>query len=426
METSRALLPIIGEENTQDSFTYKQSGENLIKEWTSVEAGHNNGNSDVKSCESERTCSNMLASGRLFRYITKAIGLWNPRKKHYAMLCAFFVLLNILSLLAEIIIPSICGPFVDRCVTHKNHVTNNDSDSRAIATKIYETILAFTVWNAFSDAMTYILLIYTLRRVQQQMPMLSLNFAEGRVSSHEWLFVNGMFIACTVAITVVTAFRISVVAHSKMKFYVTFGLGVLIVYLTAFICCCVFVVMTCALCSLIDTCFQEICNMSNTSLNDITATHQKLCRQLATASQMLKPWFLVHWFMFGANCVVVFAFDSMHFHLLTNHFGGALTAFMAVAFLMNFTIFVVPCVSASRVTWKCEEFLFKVNNMSSSEWNEGHPFCERTIVNEFIFYAERSKCGFKIGKITFGSSGTWISVFLGLLGVGVRIFEYIN
>ena len=428
MATSEPLYPVVGEDNTEEEFCFKQSDKSSIEQVASdVESGLN---SDLQSCKIESSCSNILASGKLFRLLTKATGLWNPRKKHYALLCGMFVVLNILSLQAEILIPSICGPFVDRCVTHSKHVTNvtnlTNEDSQKMAAKIYETTLAFDAWNAFSDVMTYILLIYTLWRVQQQLPSLSLASAQAKITSCEWLLINAMLIICSLAITAASAFRISVVEHSKMKFYGTFGLGVLIVYLTAFTCCCVFAVLTCALGSLICECFQEICNMAEGNLNDVTAIHQKLCKQLFTASHLLKPWFLLHWLMFGANCLAVFAFDSMHFVLLTQQFSGAPTVFMAVAFILNFVIFLVPCVCASRITWKCEDLLFKINNMSSGDWDEGHPFRERANVNEFIFYAERSKCGFRIGKITFGSSGTWISVFLGLLGLGVRLFEYIK
>ena len=119
----------------------------------------------VQGCEIESTRSNILASGKLFRLISKLIGLWNPRKKHYDLLCTIFVFLNILSLLAEILIPSICGPFVDRCVTHSKSVTNktsSDSELMERVARIYETTLAFDAWNAFSDTMTYILLIYML------------------------------------------------------------------------------------------------------------------------------------------------------------------------------------------------------------------------------------------------------------------------
>ena len=166
--------------------------------------------------------------------------------------------------------------------------------------------------------------------------------------------------------------------------------------------------------------------MDEGNLNDIVRMHQKLCKQLSTASHALKPWFLVHWLMFGANCLAVFAFDSMYFGLLTQKFSGAPTVFMAIAFVLNFAMFLVPCVYASRVTWKSDDLLYKVNNTSSGDWNEGHPFRERINVNEFIFYAERTKCGFRIGKVTFGSNGTWISVFLGLLGLGVKLFQYIK
>ena len=348
--------------------------------------------------------------------------------KTLALLCAFFVALNILSLLAEIIIPNSCGPFVDRCVTISKSVTNVTSQSTVepLVIEVYEITLAFDAWNALSDTTTYVLLIYTLWRVEEHLPSFSLASAQAKVSSREWLLINAMLVLCSLAITIASAFRISAVGYSKMKFYGIFGLGILIVYLTAFICCYVFAVVSCALVSLVDACFEEIRNMGERTLNYVTAAHQKLCRKLSTASQSFKTWFIVHWLMFGANCLAVFVFDSMHFSLFSRHFSGAPTVFMAVAFVLNFSIFLVPCVYASRVTWKCNDLLSKVNSMSSGNWNEWHPFRDRTVVNEFIFYAERSKCGFGIGSVAFGSSGTWISLCLGLLGLGARLFTYIK
>ena len=413
--TSQSLYPIIGERNTQRQFSYKHRGKHSIED-------------ECHERKSSLRCCHILASSKLFRLITKATGLWNPRKKYYALLCIFFVALNVLSLLAEIIIPSMCGPFVDRCVTFSKSVTNGTTQSTVdpLVAEVYETTLAFDAWNAFSDTMTYVLLIYTLWRVEERLPSFSLASAQAKVSSREWLLINTMFILCSLVIIAASAFRISVVDYSKMKFYGTFGLGVLIVYLTAFVCCCVFAVVSCALGSLPDLCLQEISYMGEGTLNDVTDAHQKLCKNLSAASQSFKLWFLVHWLMFGANCLAVFAFDSMHFSLLSQHFNGAPTAFMAVAFGLNFSIFLVPCVYASRVTWKCDDLLSKVNNVSSGDWNEGHPFRERATVNQFIYYAERSKCGFRIGNVTFGSSGTWISVLLGLLGLGARLFAYIK
>ena len=205
--------------------------------WAHRHFSKNFGNLCTLGYEIEINHSNILASGKLFRFISKLIGLWNPRKKHYALLCTIFVVLNILSLLAEILIPSICGPFVDRCVTHSKSVTNktsSDSELMERVARIYETTLAFDAWNAFSDTMTYILLIYTLWRSQQRLPYLSLASAQVKLTSCEWLTINVMLIICSLAISVASAFRISVVEPSKMKFYGSFGLGVLIVYLTAF------------------------------------------------------------------------------------------------------------------------------------------------------------------------------------------------
>lgn len=424
ISTTQPLYPIAGESNTQSEFCYKHRSEHSIEDAPSSrpKAEHAYG------LRSKAESKSILASGKLFGLITKATGLWNPRAKRYALLCAFFVVLNILSLLAEIIIPSMCGPFVDRCVTISKSVTNETSQSTVdpLVTEVYKITLAFDAWNAFSDTTTYVLLICTLWRVEEHLPSFSLASARAKVSSREWLLINAMLVICSLAITAASAFRISVVGYTTMKFYGTFGLGVLIVYFTAFTCCYVFAAVSCALGSLVDACFKEICNMGEGTLNDVTAAHQKLCRKLSTASQSFKTWFLVHWLMFGANCLAVFAFDSMHFSLLSRHFSGAPSVFMAVAFVLSFSIFLVPCVYASRMTWKCNDLLSKVNSMRSGDWNEGHPFRDRAMVNEFIFYAERSKCGFRIGNVTFGSSGTWISVCLGLLGLGTRLFAHIK
>ena len=149
--------------------------------------------------------------------------------------------------------------------------------------------------------------------------------------------------------------------------------------------------------------------------------------KLCAFSQALKPWFIAHWCLFGGNCLALFAFDSTHFSLLSRQLSRAPAVFMVIAFVLNFTFLLIPCVYASRVTWKCQDLLSKINNMGSGDWpKEGHPFRELANVNEFIFYAERSMCGFKVGSITFGSSGTWFSVFLGLLGLGVRLLGYIK
>ena len=428
MTASRLMYSINGEENVESEPSVQQNeatstGDANSDEESELISGQQSNELANPFCiKGGSRCSNFLVSGKLFRLITKATGLWNLRKKQFVLPCIIFVLLNILSVLAEILISSICGPFVDRCVTPTKRVTNVTHDRTKVAIFTQSYLATFT----FSDTVTYILLIYTLWRVQQQLPSLSLASAQAKVTTREWLLINAILIICSLAIIIASAFRISVVEHSKLEFYSMYGLGVSIVYLTAFTCCCVFAVLACALGSLTDTCFQEICKLREGNVNDVTAIHQTLCLKLSTVSQALRPWFLAHWILSGANCLVLFAFDSTHFSLLSRQLSRAPASFMAVAFALNFAIFLIPCVYASRVTWKCKDLLFKITSMSSGDWSEGHPFRERIIVNEFIFYAERSKCGFRIGKMTFGSSGTWISVFLGLLGLGVRLIEYIK
>ena len=297
VSTSQPLYSIVEDTTTERQVSYRHRTENSIEN-----APFERNSSlvyDLRGVRVESTlrCADILASGSIFRLLTKATGLWNPRKKRYALLYAFFLVLNVLSLLAEIIIPSICGPVVDRCVSSsKKSVTNETSQSTVdpLVAEVWEVNLAFDAWNAFSDTTTYVLLIYTLRRVEEHLPCFSLASVEAKVSSREWLLINTMFILCAMAIAAATAFQISAVEYSKLKFYGTFGLGVMIVYLTAFICCCVFAVVSCALGSLVEACFQEICSMREGILNDISDAHQKLCRHLSVASQLFKLWFVVH------------------------------------------------------------------------------------------------------------------------------------
>ena len=251
---SRPLLSPLGEENTLDPLSYERGGVNLALGRSSDTETGQQGNLHVvvESRENESLCCNVLASGKLFRYITKATGLWNSREKHYGILCGFIVVLNLLSLAAEILIPSICGPSVDRCLTQRSGVTNNSEPYRPYNTTIYEITLAFAAWNALSDTVTFILLIYTLWQVHQRIPLLCLATVDTKVSSREWLFINVVLIVFAVAITGSIAFQVTIVESSKRKLFGTFGLAVLIVYLTAFICSSVFVELTCALRSLVD------------------------------------------------------------------------------------------------------------------------------------------------------------------------------
>ena len=158
-------------------------------------------------------------------------------------------------------------------MTHTRSVTNVTNGRKTVAIFTQSYLSAFS----FSDTVTCILLIYTLWRAQRHLPLLSLASAQTKVNSWNWLLINMMLILCSLTITVGCGFRISVVQYHKMKFYIMYGLGISITYLTALTCCCVFAVLTCALCSLADVCFQEICNMDQGNINDVTAIHKTLC-----------------------------------------------------------------------------------------------------------------------------------------------------
>lgn len=88
--TTRPLYPIAGESNTHREFCCKHRSEHLIEDAPSSRPKSEHAYGLQSQADSTSRCNGILASGKLFRLVTKAAGLWNPRVKRYALLCAFF------------------------------------------------------------------------------------------------------------------------------------------------------------------------------------------------------------------------------------------------------------------------------------------------------------------------------------------------
>lgn len=74
---SRPSLSPLGEENTLDPLSYERGGVNLALGRSSDTETGQQGNLHVvvESRDNESLCCNVLPSGKLFGYITKATGL---------------------------------------------------------------------------------------------------------------------------------------------------------------------------------------------------------------------------------------------------------------------------------------------------------------------------------------------------------------
>ena len=58
----------------------------------------------------------------------------------------------------------------------------------------------------------------------------------------------------------------------------------------------------------------------------------------------------------------------------------------------------------SSLLFAFEGIFEKINCTTSDDWNEGHPFRDRSSLTMFVSYAKRRRCGFKVGRITFNTS----------------------
>ncbi|CAH3026352.1 unnamed protein product [Porites evermanni] len=77
---------------------------------------------------------------------------------------------------------------------------------------------------------------------------------------------------------------------------------------------------------------------------------------------------------------------------------------------------------AARITNSCSGIWEKINCSTTCDWNEGHPLKDRNQLTMFVAYAERRRCGFKAGRITFNTSLAWLSFFFGLTGLLYHFF----
>lgn len=245
------------------------------------------------------------------------------------------------------------------------------------------------IWNGFASSSTLILIVHSLWKLQEKFPFMSIDAAQRRVNGKEWLFINLMLVICVVGLIVAVVYHVSLHAHDeKLKTYPSFDCTIFIIFWTGMFCCSIFIVVCCAMNGLVTDCLEDILKAIDGNLNTMIALHQKLCHKLFSISSIFSLWVLVHWIMFGANSLSFLAFYSIKYSVLLSDQTVAIEVFV---FVLAITIFVVPCISASRVTWKCKELLYKISNRRLEDWDEQHVFWDRATLNHFILYAERSE-----------------------------------
>ena len=176
--------------------------------------------------------------------------------------------------------------------------------------------------------------------------------------------------------------------------------------------CCLFSLIMVALEHRVEQCKNEIRNSHLHRLDDAIQLHQHLCAQVFSTSDALRPWFIIHW----CGSVVVGAFfvaaiPLMHQILSLSWYSSWMILWGLGTFLF---LFVYPCYCATSVTSKCRQILNDFNMSNREDWRPGHPFHQPCQLLQFIQYAEYSRCGFRVGSITFGSSYAWMSTLISL------------
>lgn len=163
-------------------------------------------------------------------------------------------------------------------------------------------------------------------------------------------------------------------------------------------------------------------------MDDIIRRHKLLCEHLSSTSEVLKIWFVVHWFLL-AILVVIFVAEMVSLFKYASHW------FLSYQFVLwtiiSLYVFVYPNYCASSVTARCNKMLKVLNMKTGDEWQTKtenpqtetkHPLRDRSQLTFFLQYAQFTNCGYRVGDLTFGSSLAWFSTLIAISGLAVKLF----
>lgn len=193
---------------------------------------------------------------------------------------------------------------------------------------------------------------------------------------------------------------------------------------TAITTCHVFAVSSLALGTFARDAQRHIHNRNEGTLDDIIEIHEALCTLVFNTVSTYKSWFVFHWLSYGAVVIPSVIYLSTEFHSRHKYGTPILNlVYLCLFFVCHLYLFLVPCIFAARITSRCTGIYDDINITITSEWNEGHPFRDRSNTALFLSYAKDRQCGFKIGKIRFNTSLAWLSFFFGLTGL---LFHFVQ
>lgn len=139
-------------------------------------------------------------------------------------------------------------------------------------------------------------------------------------------------------------------------------------------------------------------------------------------------WFAIHWVLYTVTAFMSIAYvaDIIEMELYTPekcHYEGTVDCRLALSYSICFALehcvlFLYPCFRAASVT-KARSSLIK--SVSKAEWRNVPPEDK----NAFVAYLKDQNCNFKVSilcaNLSFGFNMAYISIFIGILGVILKI-----
>ena len=359
-----------------------------------------------------------LCSGRLFMCVAVVFGVWKPLGRCVLCPLLFALPLVLLSLGGGTIVSFACQPSsrifnktfcqTTRGVTITYHGSQSDSE-------MYE-FLRFI--NMAGQVVSYIVMVYCVHRKQRgkrrplDLPTACLLVKRGR-----WGIINlqliGFFVLQTSAQMVRYCAKSQAICDVSV---VTWNLVFSVAVWLGCLCCQVFAVVIYALEEVVDGCYDEIVNSRSGTLNEVIEIHQRVCSKISVSTHAYNKWFL-----FNSACyfwvIVYIAIIIITNRSSLNHWPDYY--FICGEVLYAFFVLVYPWLTVARLSRKLDSVISQIN--ATVDWGQDHVFWQRSQLSDFLQYASHARCEF--ARISFRSSLPWMSLSLGLIGLGIRIYS---
>lgn len=356
-------------------------------------------------------------------------GFWPIRPRGLQFFLAVVgVVINIYILFGDIFVYKICDELPHKLADNLSPwlcygMASFNRSSKAFAEILRPVLFTRTAF-AFARFWGYVLMVYsvflTLRT--REIKVITLSEAMCLLTRNQWIRLNLQLLLSFVIwlVYLISAIKFAqeyisyyhevvpmIIDRSTMWFYTGTP-------------CWIFAVIIYALESLIKTCYKEIEQLDNGTVEDVIAIYRQLCKNTFNTVSALRFWFVIHWINFAALSVIDVAvgFKAVEIQFVKRKNGVLFWVFTTAFASFVLHPFLYPSLRAASLTSTNEDMLERLNFM---KWCDEHPLKRRRDMNEFLLFAKQARCGFRIGRLTFNNGLAWLSVFLGIFGLAIKL-----